>query len=186
RSVKSVVEMEFPRSKSWVQVTWEVDDPGGEVVEMGADLNLNVQGEPTLVDLGAGALVYAALKKGQTGALRSGSEAKWETLLGSPGSLKPYVVGGREAAKAEGWVHVMDRQRCTAAAVADFAAAGQPAEIVVDADGRLQLGKHFGPAGARKITLWFHFVGMPVHVGAATSPQAMLAPLQVSVRPRAE
>jgi hypothetical protein len=192
RSIKSVVEMEFPRSKSWVQVTWEVDDPGGFIAGLGADLNLNVQGEPTLVDFGAGSLVYAALKKGQTTALRSGPGASWETLLGPSGALKPYVVAGRDAVKAEGWAHVMDRQRCTAVAVADFAVAGQEAEIAVDADGRLQLGKNFTSAGAnpppgpKKITFWLHFVGMPVHVGAATSPQAMLAPLRVSVRPRAE
>jgi hypothetical protein len=192
RSIKSVVEMEFPRSKSWVQVTWEVDDPNGFIEGLGADLNLNVQGEPTLVDFGAGSLVYAALKKGQTAALRSSSSATWETLLGPSGSLKPYVVGGRDPVKAEGWAHVMDQQRCTAAAVADFAAGGQEAEIAVDTDGRMKLGKHFAPggaappAGAKKITFWLHFVGMPVHVGAATSPQAMLAPLRVSVRPRAD
>jgi hypothetical protein len=185
RSVKSVVEMEFPRSKSWVQVTWEIEDPHDDIAALGADLNLNIQGEPTLVDLGAGSLVYGALKKGQTTVLRSGSGAKWETLLGPSGALKPYVVAGRDAGKAEGWAHVMDRQRCTAVAVADFAAAGQEGEIGVDADGRLQLWKQF-PSGGKKITFWLHFVGMPVHVGAATSPQAMLAPLQVNVRPRGE
>src|SRR5262249_44976494 len=142
RSVKSAVEMEFPRSKSWVQVTWEIDDPSGFVAGLGADLNLNVQGEPTLVDFGAGSLVYAALKKGQTTALRSGPASSWETLLGPSGALKPYVVAGRDPVKAEGWAHIMDRQRCTAAAVADFAPAGQEAEIAVDADGRLQLWKH--------------------------------------------
>src|SRR5262249_11356457 len=160
RTVKSIVEMEFPRSKSWVQVTWEVDDPNGDVAGLGADLNLNVQGEPTLVDLGAGSLVYAALKKGQTATLRSGPESKWETLLGPSESLKPYVVAGRDPVKAEGWAHVMDRQRCTAIALADFAT-GRQAEIAVDADGRLQLRKDFTAAGAKKITFWLHFVGMP-------------------------
>jgi hypothetical protein len=38
------------------------------------------------------------------------------------------------------------------------------------------------PAGAKRLAFWLHFVGMPVQVGAATSPQAMLAPLQVEVR----
>jgi hypothetical protein len=175
-----------------VQVTWIVDDPSGFIAGLGADLNLNVQGEPTLVDLGAGSLVYAALKNGQAAALKSGPASTWETLLGPVGSLKPYVVAGRDAPKAEGWAHVMDRQRCTAVAVADFAAVGQEGEIAVDADGRLQLWKHFTSSGAppapgtKKITFWLHFVGMPVHVGAVTSPQAMLAPLQVSVRPGAE
>ena len=40
------------------------------------------------------------------------------------------------------------------------------------------------PPGPKKITFWLHFVGMPVHVGAATSPQAMLAPLRVTVSDR--
>ena len=34
-------------------------------------------------------------------------------------------------------------------------------------------------AGPKALTCWFHFVRMPVQVGAATSPQAMLAPLEV-------
>ena len=34
-------------------------------------------------------------------------------------------------------------------------------------------------AGPKALTCWFHFVQMPVQVGAATSPQAILAPLAV-------
>src|SRR5438094_632004 len=41
RQVASVVEMEFPSSKSWVQVTWTVADPAGQVAGLGAELNLN-------------------------------------------------------------------------------------------------------------------------------------------------
>jgi hypothetical protein len=79
----------------------------------------------------------------------------------------------------------MDRQRCTAVAVEGFAAPGQEAELAVDADGRLQVWRTFArgdtpvPAGPKRLSFWLHFVGMPVHVGAATSPQAMLAPLRV-------
>jgi hypothetical protein len=41
----------------------------------------------------------------------------------------------------------------------------------------------------KALTCWFHFVQMPVQVGAATSPQAILAPLEVefardATRPR--
>ena len=55
--VASAVGMEFPRSKSWVRVTWDVDDPKGVVAALGAELNLAVQGPRTLVDLGGGSYV---------------------------------------------------------------------------------------------------------------------------------
>ena len=193
RSVTSAVEMDFPLSKSWVRVSWEVDDPQGYVAGLGAELNLNVEGESVVADLGAGSLVYAALRPGQAAVLRgrpfSGEGPRWETLVGPADRPRPYVVAppGERTADAEGWAHVMDRQRATAVAVAGFADPGQQGEIAVGADGRLRLEKQFGQAGApvppgpKKLTFWLHFVPMPVQVGAATSPQAMLAPLRVTV-----
>jgi hypothetical protein len=198
RQVASAVEMEFPRSKSWVRVTWTVADPERYVAGLGAELYLNVQGEPTLVDFGAGSCVYVPLRKGQRAVLRAGAlgrvpgegVAAWQTLVGRPGALAPYVVAPPgSSAPAEGWAHVMDRQRCTAVAVEGFAAPGQEAELAVDADGRLRVWRTFArgevpvPPGPKRLSFWLHFVGMPVHVGAATSPQAMLAPLRVEVRP---
>jgi hypothetical protein len=192
RSVRSVVEMEFPRSKSWVRIAWEVDDPKADVTGLGADLNLAVAGEPTLVDFGAGSLVYAALKKGQRASLKAGSLGRekmpWEVLLGPADAMKPFVTapGGPQGGKAEGWAHVMDRTRCTAVALTGFGDARQASEITIDADGRLQVWQHFakdgaGSAGVKRMTFWLHFVGMPVAVGAVTSPQAMLTPLRVTV-----
>jgi hypothetical protein len=172
--------------------------PQGSVGGLGAELNLNVEGEPTLVDFGAGSLVYAALRLGQAAVLRAGSlpggadadRPRWETLVGPADRPHPYVVAPRVARGpgAEGWAHVMDRQRATAVAVAGFADAGQAGEIAVGADGRLRVWKEFArggtapPPGPKKLTFWLHFVPMPVQVGAATSPQAMLAPLQVTVQ----
>jgi hypothetical protein len=83
----------------------------------------------------------------------------------------------------------MDRERATAVALAGFADPGPGADLTVEADGRLRLWKHFAganadpPPGKKQITFWLHFVGMPVQVGAATSPQAMLAPLRLTPRP---
>jgi hypothetical protein len=73
----------------------------------------------------------------------------------------------------------MDRRRCTALAVADFAPG--PSEIAVDAGGRLRFGRTYSGKGAKALRFWLHFVGMPAHVGALTSPQSMLAPLEVKV-----
>jgi hypothetical protein len=184
--VASAVEMEFPRSKSWVRVSWTVADPQGGVAALGAELNLAVQGPRTLVDFGAGSYVYAALRPGESAVLRGGPP--WATLVGRAGALRPYVVAPAEGRNppAEGWAHVMDRERCTAVAVEGFAA--RPgAEITVGADGRLRLWRPCTPgAGPKRLAFWLHFVGMPVQVGAATSPQAMLAPLRVEVRAAGE
>jgi hypothetical protein len=82
----------------------------------------------------------------------------------------------------------MDKRRCTAVAVEGFAAGGQEAELTVDAEGRLRIGRKFAPSEKREgrrtkqLSVWLHFVNMPVQVGAATSPQAMQAPLRVEVQ----
>jgi hypothetical protein len=82
----------------------------------------------------------------------------------------------------------MDKERCTAVALADFAADKQRSIISANADGLLQIGRTFAPQGEaaprgrKQLRFWLHFVGMPVHVGALTSPQAMLAPLRVEVQ----
>src|SRR5262249_50566136 len=118
RSVKSVVEMDFPRSKSWIEVRWTVDDPERWITGMTADLNLLIEGPPTLVDFGANNTVYAALKPGQrillSAAPPEGSAPAWFVRLDG----EPYASG--VSTRAEGWAHVMDKQRATAIAVAGF------------------------------------------------------------------
>ena len=78
----------------------------------------------------------------------------------------------------------MDRQRCTAVAVDAFGK-GDVDEIRADADGRLRLMRTFARPmkGMRKLHFWLHFVDMPVQIGALTSPQAMMQPLMVEVKP---
>jgi hypothetical protein len=182
------VRYEFPLSRSWVRVDFTVQDPKGLIGSLGVDLNLNIQGEPALVDFGAGTSVYTTLKKGQSAVLRSGPLEKnrpgWQVLVGPAKAPTPFVVMPPDnPSKAEGWAHVMDRQRCTAVAVADFAQEKQHSEIAVDADGRLRCEREYDPKAAKKtLTFWLHFVSMPVQVGAATSPQSMMNPLHVTVR----
>jgi hypothetical protein len=193
----SALSMEFPISKSWVRFDWSIEDRLGDIIALGAEWNLMMLGEPTLVDFGAGSSVYGQLRRGETMRLRQNPAERlaglprWETFLGAGRELKPFVVSPGSTTPperdAEGWAHVMDRERCTAVAVADFAASKDGADITVEADGRLRLWRHFGKEGSgstkgpKQLTFWLHFVGMPVHVGAATSPQAMLAPLKVEI-----
>jgi dienelactone hydrolase len=177
KSVTSVVDLTLPRSKSWVEVHWQVAGPGAaDVTELGVDLNLLANGSPTLVDFGAGSAVYTTLTKGQSALLR-GRAARWEVLSGRVEDLAPLVVSTSRSPPAEGWAHLMDRQHCTAVAVASFGRAGTD-EIQLDADGRLRLRRQ----GALSLRFWLHFVDMPVQVGALTSPQSMQAPLVVEIK----
>lgn len=191
RAVPSVCTLTFPQTKSWVETNWTVSDPEGQVTALGLDLNLAVAGPATLVDLGASSTVYGQLQKQERMTLRAGSlpgqpsQALWEVRKGPPEAMPLLAVPPRvNPARAEGWAHIMDPTRCTAVAVFGFGRSTLD-RIEISAHGELRLVREFAagdgapPAGPKSLRFWLHFVGMPVQVGAATSPQAMLAPLEV-------
>jgi hypothetical protein len=151
-----------------------------------------IEGEPTLVDLGAIATVYGQLRKQErmilTAECSPGEKGhRFVIQKGPPDKLERFAEGGRLFWPVEGWAHVMDATRCTALAVSEF---GQRTidRIDVEAGGRVRLERDYSgpnvsaPKHAKSLAFWFHFVPMPVHVGAATSPQAMLAPLSVNFK----
>jgi hypothetical protein len=102
------------------------------------------------------------------------------TMTGQPGSWAinlddaPYASGKKTI--AEGWTHVMDQFRATATALDGFGRRSADS-IETTAGGKLVLRR---PAG-QAMHFWLHFVPMPVQIGAATSPQAMMAPLRVDL-----
>jgi hypothetical protein len=177
----------FPRTKSWVEARWEISDLGGDVAGLGFELDLAIDGEPTLVDFGTRDTVYGTLKGDESMALVAGhcpglpaSERGWLLTKGSQEFARDPGLGG-----AQGWAHVMDKDRCTALAVADFAAFESRDRIEVRAPGRVRVTREFAAdqakvaPGPKRLGWWLHFVSMPVHVGAVTSPQSMQAPLRV-------
>ena len=194
----STVELAFPSSKSWIETSWTVDDPQDQVERMGVDLHLQLSGGPTLWDCGASSTVYGTLRGGErmtfeAGGLpsRSGSRPPWVIRHGTADALQEFATARRgEANPPEGWVHVMDPSQCTAMAVADFGRLGPGVldRFDIHAGGRLGFERAFprektgqaAPKGPKKtLRFWLHFVPAPVQVGAVTSPQSMLAPLQV-------
>ncbi len=182
-AIRGTVEMTFPRSKSWVEVLWTIS--GGDVEEMGADLSLSLEGSPVLADFGAGSMVYTTLKKDEVAHLQAGTNVRsgWAVLSGKTDGLRPFVspVPGK-ASKAEGWAHLMDARRCTAVAVADFGSRAED-RIALTGAGTMTVARRFAADDKKPRTLrfWLHFVDAPVHVGALTSPQAMMAPLKVTI-----
>ncbi|MEX1231803.1 MAG: hypothetical protein WEB58_16275 [Planctomycetaceae bacterium] len=186
-TLPSKIRLSFPRSKSWVEVDWSFDERMADLVEFGIDLNLDVTVAPTLVDFGAGSLVYAPLSPGQSAlmlALPENGEQNWKVMRGPADQPEPYVVQSEAFPfPAEGWAHVMDQKRCTAISFADFGKGGDL--IQVDADGRTLVGRSpfVDEAKLKSLKVWYHFVTMPMHVGAATSPQSMLYPLETDWKP---
>jgi len=170
---KSVVEMEFPRSKSWVEVRWTVDDRDRRVTSMSASLNLLIEGTPTLVDFGADSTVYGVLRVGQSFTLSA--------ALGAPHwavYLNEAMYASKARSVAEGWAHVMDGKNATAIAVDKFGRHSGDL-LAAGADGAVKIRRTLAPKSPRILHLWLHFVPMPVQLGAATSPQAILSPLTV-------
>jgi hypothetical protein len=172
RAVQSVVEMEFPRSKSWAEVRWTVDDPDAVVGDLGADVNLSVEGQPLTFDFGAGTMVYGTLKGGQSARMQTTSSG-WNIDLNG----EAYAAARDQ--RPEGWAHVMDSRRATAVAVAGFDHPESTIEIA--SGGRLRIERKRLEGRVKSLAFWLHFVPMPVQVGAATSPQSMMRPLSVRV-----
>jgi hypothetical protein len=173
-SERSMVEVEVPRTKSWIEVRWSIEDTEDRIAALFADINLAVEPPRTLVDFGTSSYVYVALRPGEDARLRAAS-GKWSIDVGG----QPYAAGA--APYVEGWAHAMDATRATAVAVEEFGRGSAEDEMVVQSDGRLLIRRN-GLRGLRKsLHFWLHFVGMPVQVGAATSPQSMMAPLEIQV-----
>jgi hypothetical protein len=196
----------FPVFKSWVEVDWRVNDPRKRIARLGAQLDLNLN-EPTrslpaLIDFGATSLVYVSLRPGQKTLLRGGpmsaglpqtdrrGRVAWKVLRGPADELEPFVAGPRSSRapnRPEGWVHVMDRERCLALAVDRFASDAKD-QLSASAAGRVRLSREFSdapkcsPAEAKRLRFWLHFVPFPPQQTAATSPQSMQKPPVVRVR----
>jgi hypothetical protein len=192
--VASTIEITVPHSKSWIQVEWTCADPSGSVAALGFELDLLLEAVPTVVDLGAGSTVYGQVKPGERMELVAGTSGEsptkpapaWSVLKGdgkSLGVLAAAAPGG--PGRAEGWAHVMDARRCTAVAVAGFGVGAARDRLAISGEGRLTIERDFAAEGAKpmkgpkSLAFWLHFVPTPVQVGAATSPQAILAPLRV-------
>jgi hypothetical protein len=189
------LELTIPISKSWVEVVASLDDPSGTVAGLEFELDLLIEGSPTLVDLGAGSMVYGQIRDTERMELSAGraigesnpvSGSGWSVRKGT--GVSPPVVASSTAEAprpAEGWAHIMDARRCSALAIAGFGRHGARDRIAVGADGRVRISRDYAvaegepPRGPKSLAFWLHFVPMPVQVGAATSPQAILAPLGV-------
>jgi hypothetical protein len=184
----STVHLEFPRTKSWIHATWTIDGDVASIGQLGAALNLLLDGPEALIDFKGGDFVYATVTKDQAARLQAGPRIQitvpWTVLHGPAAAMEPIFISPQSppSTRAHGWAHVMDDKRCTALAIGKFGESTADA-IDVDGSGRLAWTRTFAETAAagstRTLEFWLHFVTMPVHIGARTSPRSMQEPLEV-------
>jgi len=195
-TIDNRVQLDFPVSRSWVRLDWQLEDPDDRVAEISLDVNLNLDVPtariPNLVDFGAGTWVYARLGPGQVASLESrravggrpGQAASWKVLRGTAKGSEPFVVSKpKRPVRAEGWVHLMDRQRCLALAVGAFGRE-QFESIETTAEGGVRIRRVFAARESgrpKSLVTWLHFVGFPPQQSAATSPRHMQTPPVVRI-----
>jgi len=134
---------------------------------------------PTIADFGGGTTGYVTLSADQHAQL-SATGKEWSISRGNR-SDDVAIFASKESA-AEGWAHIMDRERCLAMAVTDFGKASTDT-IRFDSGGRVIASRMFtGETKTKVLRTWYHFVFYPPQISAATGPQAMQQPLRVSIR----
>lgn len=162
------VTLEYVSSKSWVKITQRADAP----TLLAVNARFALAEPPVLWDFGVESWLYGYFRKpNETVALQQNANG-WRALTGAGEPSSLYASGKRW----EGWGHLADKQRVIAFGMADFNAGGDPA-FLLSAAGHLRAS-----AQRKELTVYFHAVGQPVQVTAATSPPSMLAPLVVEVK----
>jgi hypothetical protein len=188
-----------------------LEDPRNDVEMMGLDLRFLVDESPILVDCGAKSTVYMALKEPELMTFEAGvgplhssetipdsAPPGWVIRRGTPGRSEVVATMRRAAGtEPEGWIHVLDKRRCTAVAIAEFGDTSvlhnhgmRPSldRIEIHGNGRFRferrflnekIGQKIPTNPIKSLRLWLHFVTTPVQIGAVTSPQSMLTPLVV-------
>ena len=107
----------------------------------------------------------------------------WQVETVTPKDRRIYEtsVAGRATA-ASGWGHLLDTRNAIAFAIDRFARDAGTYTFSLNGAGQASIGFAAAqPAAAHHLTIYQHYIGTPVAIGAATPPAAMVTPLSVSV-----
>ena len=181
--VPFVVTAEMPNSKSWVKVTASVDDPDQQLRELSFHVPFALGPHPWVWDFGTDRWTYGSLRNEDssvvlTNEVEVAGATGWRVDTGRKGRERPYETTGSTRPVVAGWGHLQGATEVVAFALDRFAAAPGTYRIALDGAGHASF--HVAPAAPvtrHRLTVYQHFVGTPVQIGAATSPPSMLHPL---------
>ena len=186
-AVAVVMLCEMPNSKSWVKFSASIEDPGRRVRGIVFETPFALGAQPWTWDFGTDTGTYGVLRTPGDAAVltqRVSAGAKsWQVETVTPKDRRVYEtsVPGRATA-ASGWGHLLDAQNAIAFAIDRFARAPGTYTFSLNGAGQASIGFAAASAAAsHQLTVFQHYVGTPVAIGAATSPAAMVTPLAVSV-----
>jgi exo-rhamnogalacturonan lyase-like protein len=180
-SVPYTIEIGMPNSKAWAKIATTVEDPGKRVRELSFHTPVNIGPFPWVWDFGTPRWTYGQLQNAQeqvimTQTVRAGGTADWTVSVGPKGKEESYETMDRSAPVS--WAHLQTGPEAVAMFVDE--SARQPGTYKFSLSGDGQTSFRYTPAqpGTRhQLTVYEHYVRTPVHIGAATSPAAGLAPL---------
>ena len=188
-----VLDVEMPNSKSWVKISASIGDPDRRVREIAIETPIALGEYPWTWDFGTANGTYGAFRD-ETGsvvleqAVASSGNASWSVVAGSVGEERPYeesVTGS--ASPARGWTHFQNEAEAVAFAIEGVGETPGTFTAALTGEGQTSFAlAPATPATEHSLTVYEHFVGTPVPIGAATSPASILSPLQVRVDPMPE
>jgi hypothetical protein len=186
-AVAVVLLCEMPNSKSWVKFSVAIDDPGKRVRGVTFDTPFALGAQPWTWDFGTDTGTYGVLRSPGDAALLTqrvaAGSSNWQVETVTPKDRRVYEtsVAGR-ATKVAGWGHLLDTQNAIAFAIDRFAREPGTYTFSLTGAGQASIGVAAAqPAASHHLTVYQHYVGTPVAIGAATSPAAMVTPLAVSI-----
>jgi hypothetical protein len=182
------LDVEMPNSKSWVQVSASVADPGGRVGDLAIETPLRLGNHPWTWDFATPNGTYGAFRDPTGSAIYTRTVdvegvATWLVRAGAAGAEQAYEQGEPgDADPGRTWAHFVGGGEAVAFAVRTDP--GTPGTLTVWLTGTGQASVSFRAADAtteHSLTVYQHFVATPVPIGAATSPASVLNPLVVTV-----
>jgi hypothetical protein len=181
------IDIEMPNSKSWLKMSATVQNPASRLREIAFDSPLAFASLPLTWDLGTENGTYGAFRNATdtavlTQTINQQGAAGWAVRTGTEGStLNPYESS--PSGRSHGWGHLLDARGAVAFGFAEFGKEEGVYRIALSGSGQTSYSFEPGrPAKELRLTVYQHFVSTPVPVGAATSPTAMLSPLNVVVK----
>jgi len=188
RKLPFVITLAVPNSKSWVKYSVSIEDPLHQIREVAFTTSLALGAFPWSWDFGTGSRSYGALRASGDAVQLSQSvlrPGKTDWQVRARAASDEWVqerAAGRRPTLAEGWGHLEGPERAVAFAVEDFGRRPGDYSIALAGDG--QLTYRFAPnnpGDSHTLSIYQHYVSVPVSVGAATSPIAMAAPLKITI-----
>jgi YetA-like protein len=182
-SAPFVVTAEMPNSKSWVKLAATVEDPERRVTEISFHTPLALGPLPWVWDFGTNHWTYGTLRNPGDGValiavMKSVGAEEWTVRTRLNGVEQTYETGAVSRSQMIRWGHFQDGKEVVAFAVENTLAEPGTYRIALAGDG--QTAFRFAPAMRavrHQLTVYEHYVPVPVQTTAATSPSSILNPL---------